>query len=244
MRSDGTVYFTDPSYGIEGYYEGFAAEPEQAAQHVFKLDPITGTLSIAVADMQRPNGLAFSPDERVLYVSDTGDKTMRAFDVADDGQLTNGREFAKCTVGGFDGFRLDEQGHIWSSAGDGVHVLHPDGTLIGKVKVPEGVANVAVGRLQAQPPVHLRHHFLVRGLAYRARSEDDVAVVDLHVHYPMHLLGGVESPRDVAEQMLKVRAREAGKIRAAILNVAARLFNFRHWDGDWRVSCRCCSRAA
>ena len=61
-------------------------------------------------------------------------------------------------------------------------------------------------------------------------------MVDLHVHYPMHLLGGVESPRDVAEQMLKVRAREEGKIRAAILNVAARLFNFRHWDGDWRVS--------
>ena len=145
VRSDGTVFFTDPSYGIEGYYEGFAAEPEQAAQHVFKLDPITGALSIAVADMQRPNGLAFSPDERVLYVSDTGNKTMRAFDVADDGQLTNGREFAKCTVGGFDGFRLDEQGHIWSSAGDGVHVLHPDGTLIGKVKVPEGVANVQWG---------------------------------------------------------------------------------------------------
>ncbi|MDA0174321.1 dipeptidase [Solirubrobacter taibaiensis] len=61
-------------------------------------------------------------------------------------------------------------------------------------------------------------------------------MVDLHVHYPMHLLGGVESPRDVAEQMLKVRAREAGKVRAAILNVAARLLNFRHWDGDWRVS--------
>ena len=145
VRSDGTVYFTDPSYGIEGYYEGFAAEPEQAAQHVFKLDPITGTLSIAVADMQRPNGLAFSPDERMLYVSDTGNKTMRAFDVADDGQLSNSREFATCTVGGFDGFRLDEHGHIWSSAGDGVHVLHPDGTLIGKVKVPEGVANVQWG---------------------------------------------------------------------------------------------------
>lgn len=145
VASDGAVYFTDPSYGIEGYYEGFAAEPEQHGQYVFRLDPITGTLSIVADDMQRPNGLAFSTDERVLYVSDTGNKTMRAFDVADDGSLANSREFAKCTVGGFDGFRLDEAGRIWSSAGDGVHVYDPDGTLLGKVLVPEGVANVAWG---------------------------------------------------------------------------------------------------
>ena len=144
VRSDGTVYFSDPSYGIEGFYEGFAAEPEQEGQYLFRLSP-DGRLEIAADDMQRPNGLAFSTDERVLYVSDTGTKTMRAYDVADDGSLTNGREFAKCTAGGFDGFRVDEQGHIWSSAGDGVHVLHPDGTLLGKVLVPEGVANVQWG---------------------------------------------------------------------------------------------------
>ena len=101
--------------------------------------------SIVADDFDRPNGLAFSLDERVLYVSDTGTKNMRVLDVADDGALTNSREFAKCTVGGFDGFRLDEQGRIWTSAGDGVHVYDPDGTLIGKVLVPEGVANVAWG---------------------------------------------------------------------------------------------------
>jgi gluconolactonase len=144
VRSDGTVFFSDPSYGIEGYYEGFAAEPEQAGQFLFRLTP-DGTLTVAADDMQRPNGLAFSPDERILYVSDTGTKTMRAYDVAPDGTLSDSREFARCTAGGFDGFRLDEQGHIWSSAGDGVHVLHPDGTLLGKVKVREGVANVQWG---------------------------------------------------------------------------------------------------
>jgi len=145
VRSDGTVYFTDPSYGIEGWYEGYAAEPEQERCHVFRIDAVTGTLSIAADDFDRPNGLAFSLDERLLYVSDTGVKNMRVLDVADDGALTNGREFARCTVGGFDGFRLDEAGRIWTSAGDGVHVYDPDGTLLGKVLVPEIVANVAWG---------------------------------------------------------------------------------------------------
>jgi gluconolactonase len=85
-------------------------------------------------------------DERLLYISDTGaPKNMRVLDVADDGSLSGGREFAKCTVGGFDGFRLDDAGRIWTSAGDGVHCIDPDGTLIGKILVPEGVANVAWG---------------------------------------------------------------------------------------------------
>ena len=76
--------------------------------------------------MDRPNGLAFSLDERLLYVSDTGaPRNMRVLDVADDGSLDRRREFAKCTVGGFDGFRLDEAGRIWTSAGDGVHCLRP-----------------------------------------------------------------------------------------------------------------------
>jgi gluconolactonase len=113
---------------------------------VFRIDPITGTLSIAATGLDRPNGLAFSLDERVLYVSDTGPaKNMHAFDVADDGTLSHQREFAKATVGGFDGFRLDEAGRIWTSAGDGVHVYEPGGTLLGKVLVPEVVANVAWG---------------------------------------------------------------------------------------------------
>jgi gluconolactonase len=146
VASDGAVYFTDPTYGIEGYYEGFAAESEIGASHVYRVDPITGTLEIAAGDFDQPNGLAFSLDERLLYVSDTGGpEHMRVLDVDDAGKLHGGKEFARPTVGVFDGFRLDEHGRIWTSAGDGVHVYDPDGTLLGKVKVPETVANVTFG---------------------------------------------------------------------------------------------------
>jgi gluconolactonase len=146
VRSDGAVYFTDPSYGIESWYEGHKAESEIGACHVYRVDPRSGEVTIAADDFDRPNGLAFSLDERRLYVSDTGaPKHMRVLDVQADGSLSGGGEFAKCTVGVFDGFRLDSDGRIWSSAGDGVHVLDPDGTLIGKVHVPETVANVVFG---------------------------------------------------------------------------------------------------
>jgi gluconolactonase len=146
VRSDGAVYFTDPAYGIESDYEGHKGEMEQSGCFVFRVDPITGALTVVADDFDRPNGLAFSLDERLLYISDTGSpKNMRVLDVADDGSLANGREFATCTVGGFDGFRLDDSGRIWTSAGDGVHCYDPDGTLIGKILVPEGVANVAWG---------------------------------------------------------------------------------------------------
>jgi gluconolactonase len=146
VRSDGAVYFSDPAYGIESDYEGHKGEMEQSGCFVFRVDPVTGALTVVADDMDRPNGLAFSVDERLLYVSDTGSpKNMRVFDVADDGSLAGGREFAKCTVGSFDGFRLDDSGRIWTSAGDGVHCYDPDGTLLGKVLVAESVANVAWG---------------------------------------------------------------------------------------------------
>ncbi len=138
VRSDGAVFFTDPSYGIEGWYEGYAAESELHC-NVYRWHE--GELTVVADDFDRPNGLAFSLDERELYVSDTGVKTMRVLDL----EQGTSREFATCTVGGFDGFRLDESGRIWTSAGDGVHVYDPDGTLIGKVLVPEIVANVAWG---------------------------------------------------------------------------------------------------
>ena len=162
--------------------------------------------------MDRPNGLAFSLDERLLYVSDTGaPRNMRVHDVDDYGTLSNGREFAKCTVGGFDGFRLDEAGRIWTSAGDGVHCYHPDGTLIGKVLVPETVANVAWGWPKRNRLYIAATTSLYAVLLAGDRSEDDVAMIDLHVHFPMRLLGGVEAPRDVIKGMTRVLAREHGQ---------------------------------
>jgi gluconolactonase len=146
VRSDGAVYFSDPAYGIESDYEGHRAESEIGACHVYRVDPGTGGVTIAADDFDRPNGLAFSLDERRLYVSDSGAPChMRVLDVGDDGRLSGGAVFAEPTVGVFDGFRLDDAGRIWTSAGDGVHVYDPDGTLIGKVLVPETVANVVFG---------------------------------------------------------------------------------------------------
>jgi gluconolactonase len=152
VKSDGSIWFTDPAYGIDTDYEGYKAESEIGACHVYRVDPISGEVRIAAGDFVRPNGIAFSPDERRLYVSDTGashfsdgPRHIRVFDVAADGKLTGGNVFATCTAGFFDGFRFDEYGRIWASAGDGVHCYEPDGTLIGKVLVPETVANVVFG---------------------------------------------------------------------------------------------------
>ncbi len=152
VRSDGSVWFTDPAYGIESDYEGNRGESEIGACHVYRIDPGTGACHIVADDFDRPNGLAFSPDERLLYISDTGAHRepdgpphIRVCEVGENGKLSNGEVFARCTVGAFDGFRLDDAGRIWTSAGDGVHCYDPDGTLIGKVLVPEPVANVVFG---------------------------------------------------------------------------------------------------
>jgi len=145
VRSDGSVWFSDPAYGIDSDYEGHKSPQEQDECFLFRIDP-SGTLSVAAGGFARPNGLAFSVDERRLYVSDTGGPNhMRVFDVADDLSLSGGDVFATCTNGVFDGFRLDTEGRIWTSAADGVHVYDPDGTLLGKVLVPEVVANVCFG---------------------------------------------------------------------------------------------------
>ncbi|MBA2513500.1 MAG: SMP-30/gluconolactonase/LRE family protein [Solirubrobacterales bacterium] len=151
VRSDGSIWFTDPTYGIDSDYEGHRAASEIGACHVYRVDAI-GACTVVADDFVRPNGLAFSPDERRLYVSDTGashvsngPRHIRVFDVDERGALTGGAVFADCTVGAFDGFRLDDEGRIWTSAGDGVHCYDPDGTLIGKVRVGEVVANVAFG---------------------------------------------------------------------------------------------------
>ncbi len=152
VKSDGSIWFTDPAYGIDSDYEGHKADSEIGACHVYRVDPQSGAVSIVADDFVRPNGLAFSPDEKRLYVADTGathvadgPRHIRVFDVGGDGRLTGGDVFATCTSGLFDGFRLDVAGRIWTSAGDGVHCYDSDGTLIGKILVPEVVANVVFG---------------------------------------------------------------------------------------------------
>ncbi len=153
VKSDGSIWFTDPAYGIESDYEGDKADSEIGACHVYRVDPASGRIDAVITDMVRPNGIAFSVDETKLYVVDTGrthgdhhPAHMRVFDVAAGGKkVKGGKVFAECTAGLFDGFRLDDRGNIWTSAADGVHCYTPDGTLIGKVKVPEVVANVCFG---------------------------------------------------------------------------------------------------
>jgi gluconolactonase len=148
VKSDGSIWFTDPPYGIDSDYEGHKAPVEQAGNYVYRVDGNSGEITVVADDFDRPNGLAFSPDESTLVVSDTGSaatRHFRSFDVRDDGTLTGGDVLAVCTAGGFDGFRFDDEGRIWTSAGDGVHCIDQHGTLLGKVLVPEGVANVVFG---------------------------------------------------------------------------------------------------
>ncbi|UOM34631.1 SMP-30/gluconolactonase/LRE family protein [Acuticoccus sp. I52.16.1] len=151
VHADGSIWFTDPTYGIDKDYEGGRAPEEIGGSYVYRIDPSTGAVAAVATDFVKPNGLAFSPDYSVLYIADTGvshikdgPRHIRRFSVT-DGKLSGGEVFATCTYGLFDGFRMDEQGNLWSSAGDGVHVYNPSGTLIGKIKVPEVVANVCWG---------------------------------------------------------------------------------------------------
>lgn len=151
VSSDDAVWFTDPSYGIDSDYEGDRAPSEIGACNVYRLDPRSGECTIVAGDFVRPNGLAFSPDERLLYIVDSGGtavtdgpRHVRRFRV-ENGSLAGGDVFATCTAGVFDGLRVDEFGRLWISAADGVHCYDPDGTLLGKVLVPERVANVVFG---------------------------------------------------------------------------------------------------
>lgn len=153
VKSDGSVWFTDPSYGIDSDYEGEAAPSEIGARNVYRVGADGGPVECVASGFVQPNGLAFSPDERLLYVADTGathlpdgPRHIRRFEVKPDGRgLAGGEVFATSTAGLFDGFRIDVHGNLWSSAGDGVHCYGSDGTLLGKIRLPEAAANVCFG---------------------------------------------------------------------------------------------------
>ncbi|WP_033339781.1 SMP-30/gluconolactonase/LRE family protein [Catenuloplanes japonicus] len=145
-RADGTIWFTDPSYGIDSDYEGHKSAGEIGACHVYRADPATGEVRLVAHDFDRPNGLAFSRDETRLYIVDTARKHIRLFDVDPaNGTLTGGDVFGTCDAGSFDGLRLDSDGRVWVAASDGLHCFDPDGTLIGKLHVPECVSNLTFG---------------------------------------------------------------------------------------------------
>ncbi|PAW89885.1 MAG: gluconolactonase [Pedosphaera sp. Tous-C6FEB] len=147
VKGDGSLWFTDPDYGLP-------TDPatkqktgkEQPGNYVYRFDPMSAQLTAVAKDFDKPNGLCFSPDEKRLYVADSGaPKHIRAFDVKPDGQLANGAVFAKIDKGAPDGIRCDTAGRVWSSAADGVHIYAPSGELIGKILVPESPANLAFG---------------------------------------------------------------------------------------------------
>ncbi len=148
VKSDGSIWFSDPHYGILSDYEGYRAVQELPCQ-VYRVDT-TGAMSIVAEDFNCPNGLAFSPDETRLYIADTGrmfhtdPQHIRVFDVA-GAKLSGGAVFHKVSPGCADGIRTDTDGNLWASAGDGVHCIAPDGHLMGKILVPEVVSNICFG---------------------------------------------------------------------------------------------------
>ncbi len=150
VARDGAVWFSDPPYGINTDYEG-GKQRAELPPTLYRLDPASGEIAVASDGFEGPNGLCFSPDGRRLYVVETGGQFdphptehIRVFDVA-DGRLSNGRVFAQVEPGHADGIRCDTEGNLWSSAGDGVHVLDPGGALLGKIRTPAPVANLTFG---------------------------------------------------------------------------------------------------
>ncbi len=151
VRSDGSIWFTDPSYGILTDYEGDTAQSEIDGCHVYRIDPKNKEVTCVASDYVKPNGLAFSADEKHLYIADTGRSHqengpahIRKHSV-NNTTLGESTIIAECTAGLFDGFRIDNQERIWTSAADGVHCLNSNGKLLGKILIPELVANVCFG---------------------------------------------------------------------------------------------------
>jgi gluconolactonase len=153
VKSDDSIWFTDPAYGIETDYEGSRMDQEIEGCHVYRVDAKSGAVTAVITDMVRPNGIAFSPDEKYLYVTDTGathkdagPRHIRRFAVGrNEAKLSGGEIFAECTAGLFDGLRVDQNGRIWTSSAEGVHCYASDGSLIGKILIPEMIANLTFG---------------------------------------------------------------------------------------------------
>lgn len=154
VKSDNSIWFTDPPFGIGGHYEGYKAPMEQEHQGVYRIDPRTGEVQLAWADIKGPNGLAFSPDEKILYVVEgraVPNRLILAFDVVENGtKLANKRTFIDCAGGMADGFKVDMDGNLWCGWGgseekNGVAVFNPEGKQIGFIKTPERISNLVFG---------------------------------------------------------------------------------------------------
>ncbi|MEO8437585.1 MAG: SMP-30/gluconolactonase/LRE family protein [Chloroflexota bacterium] len=152
VASDGAIWFTDPPYGILDDSEGYKAQSELGGCFVFRLDRSTGELTVATDFLVHPNGLAFSPDERTLYVSDTsiarikgGNHHIVAFDVVDGRRLESPRIFKVIEPGVSDGLRVDVEGNIWTSAGDGIQVYDADAVELGRILLPQEASNCTFG---------------------------------------------------------------------------------------------------
>jgi gluconolactonase len=152
-KSDGSIWFTDPPFGILHHYEGSAA-PAELPTNVYRIDPKTGKLAVVIGDLNRPNGICFSPDESKLYVSENGvtPRLIHVYDVVSGGtRLANKRLFLDCGEGTVDGFRCDVDGNLWCGWGmgkdelDGVMVYNPAGKAIGRIQLPERCANLCFG---------------------------------------------------------------------------------------------------
>ena len=158
VHSNGSIWFTDPGYGILSNYEGHVDKFELPT-NVYRLDPVSGEVAVVAGNLTRPNGLCFSPDEKLLYIVDTGQpadkpQPIMVFEVVDGRRLANGRMFCDMSPGGSDGIRCDMAGNVWAAAGwggegfDGVHIFAPDGERIGQILLPETCANLCFGGIK------------------------------------------------------------------------------------------------
>ncbi len=152
VKSDGSIWFTDPNYGIMSDYEGHKAEMEQDGCYVYRVDPKSGGIAVVADDFSKPNGLAFSPDESILYIAESGFSNdpecpnhIRAFKVDKSGGLSGGKEFCRTSAGFPDGFRVDTDGNVWTSGGPGIDCFAPSGDRLGRMRFPQVVSNLVFG---------------------------------------------------------------------------------------------------